>query len=1062
MQAYQSAQSLALKRLSWFVRSFIVAAAGLTLLSGAARQTVADVNVLTYHNDNAHTGQNLNETLLVPANVNKNQFGLLFTYPVDGSVYAQPLYLSNIAFPDGSTHNVVFVATEHDSVYAFDADDNSGPNGGLLWKRSFINPAAGVTTIPWQDVIIDDTVPEIGITSTPVIDPTTNTIYVVAKTKEVSFGGIHYVQRLHALDITTGAEKFGGPAVIQASVFGLSPDSVGGILYFDPLWQNQRSGLLLLNNTLYLCWGSHGDKGNFHGWMMAYDAQSLQQTAVFCTSPNSGDSGIWMAGAPPAADSDGNLYVTTSNGVFNADQGGVDYGDTLLKFSTAGGGLSIVDYFTPFNQEDLSDLNQDLGAGGITILPDSLGSPAHARLLINGGKEGKYYLMDRDHLGAYDPNHDYAFQNFNSTGQYGCPAFFDNFVYFGGASRPLRAISPLSATLGFMPLSQTANTFAWPGTVPSVSANGAANSPDDTAILWAIEKNRTQAVLHAYTATNLTCELYNSSQAGGRDNPGRYVKFTVPTIANGKVYMGTQSNLSVYGNGTWVAEPIITPGGSDSRTPVTVNITDATPGAQIVYTTDGTDPTANSTPYTGPITLTNGTTLRARAYLNGLRPSGIAEGDFLIDGGPGSGNGLLGLYYPSVNFGGAVVAQIDPTVGFAWQIGTSPTTNIPPEYFSVRWTGWVQARGAGTYTFSTLSDDGIRVWINNQLIIDDWTSHRELQDTAQVTLSAEQIVPIRIDYYQKTRYAEAQLFWSGPGIATQVVPQSQLYSAPNLSSLTINPSTVLGGQMTTGTVNLVGPAPYDMAFSLTSANPSATVPATVTVPAGSNSANFSITTTAVANPVSGTIRATYGGSSVARTLTVRPVGVNALSFSPNPAPGNSAVTGTVTLEAPASAGPVVVQLSSNNPAVANPTVACITIPAGATTGTFSIATSVVTAVIPVTITAATPGKSKTGTLNVRPIGVSGVSMRPNPAQGGSVVTGTITLEAPAAPGAVVVQLSSSNPAAANPTVACITIPAGATKGTFTITTSSVTKQTQVVITATTPGRSKTGTLTLTP
>jgi hypothetical protein len=1037
-------------------------ACSVALLSGTLRSAAADPNVLTYHNDNANTGQNLCETILNPASVSVNQFGMLFAYPVDGYVYAQPLYMSNVPLPDGSTHNIVFVATEHDSVYAFDADSNAGSNGGLLWQTSFINPALGVTTVPWQDVIIDDTVPEIGITSTPVIDPATNTLYVVAKTKEAVNGAYTYVQRIHALDITTGTEKFGGPVVIQGSVLGTAIDSVGGVLNFDPLWGNQRAALLLLNGTLYIGWGSHGDKGNYHGWLMAYNAQTLQQTGVFCASPNNSDNGIWMGGAHPAADSNGNLFVTTSNGPFDITQGGVDYGDTLLRINTANGGLNVSDYFTPFNQSDLSDLNQDLGAGGVTVLPDSVGSIMHPHLLTNGGKEGKYYLRDRDNLGGFDPLNDYAFQNFNSTGQYGPPAYFNGIVYYGGASRPLRAISLLSSTLGFQQVSQTAFNFAWPGTIPSISADSTNINPPATAIVWAIENNGLQAVLHAFAATNLSGELYNSTQAGDRDNPGNYVKFTAPTIANGKVYVGTQYRLSVYGNGSWVDEPVITPNGSDSRVPVNVSITDPTPGAQIYYTTDGTDPTTASTPYNGSFTLSACTTVRARAFLAGWNPSGIIEGDFLVDGGPGSGNGLLGFYYPTTGFTGTPTIQIDPTVGFNWQEGTSPTTNIAPTNFSVRWTGWVQARGSGTYTFSTLSDDGIRVWVNGQAIIDDWTSHRELQDSATVNLTAGQIVPIRIDYYQKTRYAVAQLLWSGPGIAKQIVPQSQLYAMPTLNTLTLSPSTVAGGLTTTGTVVLNGPAPYDMVFNLTCANPMATVPATVTVPAGNSSANFNITTVPVAASVSGVIQATYCGLTVGRTLTVRPIAASAVSMNPNPAPGGSPVTGTVTLEEPAAPGAVVVQLSSSNPALANPTVTSVTVPQGATTATFTITTALVSDVTPVSITATTAGKSYSGTLNLRPIAASAVSMNPNPAPGGSPVTGTVTLEAPAAPGAVVVQLSSSNSTLANPTVTSVTVPQGATTATFTITTALVSDIASVTITAGTPGRNKTGTLTVRP
>jgi len=510
------------------------------LLIFAAIGVAGQVNVTTYHNDLGRTGQNLSETRLTLGNVNESTFGKLFALPVDGAIYGQPLYLSGVSI-QGGTHNVVYVATQHDSVYAFDADSVGAP----LWQVSFIDPGNGITPVPNDVVGCEDIVPEIGVTGTPVIDPSTGTLFVVAKTQENGT----VLQRLHALDVASGAEKFGGPIVIQGQVAGKGVGSVGGILTFDPLRQNQRAGLLLQNGLIYIAWGSHCDVGRWHGWVMVYDAQSLNQVAAWVDTPNGHSGGIWHAGAPLAAD-DNYVYLGTGNGTFDVDSGGVDYGDTILKIGPpAAGTLSDVDYFTPFNEGQLEKKNWDLGSGGVMLLPDQ---PAgHQHLLVEGDKAGTLYLVDRDNMRGFNPNGDQNVQTLTQVTRFilSTPAWWNNYLYVGGNARPLLgfAFDPVAQLFDTIPSSQTSNTFRVPSPTPSVSANG-----ETDAIVWAIDtggwEKLTPALLYAYDAANLGNLLFASTQDSYHDNTlGAGVKFTVPTVVNGKVYVGTASEVDVLG-----------------------------------------------------------------------------------------------------------------------------------------------------------------------------------------------------------------------------------------------------------------------------------------------------------------------------------------------------------------------------------------------------------------------------------------------------------------------------------------------------------------------------------
>jgi hypothetical protein len=507
------------------------------------------VDLLTYHNDSARTGQNLSETILTPGDVNATDFGKLFTDAVDGPVYAQPLYKSSVVVPGQGTHNLVLVATEHDSVYAFDADRPGAP----LWQDSFINPAAGITPVPDGDLNSKSIAPEVGITGTPVIDAASNTLYVVAFTREVSGATVSYVQRLHALDVATGAEKFGGPVGIQATLPGSGEGSHNGIVSFDALHENQRPGLLLENGVVYVTWASFDDRRPYHGWVIGYNAQTLHQVAVFNSTPDGGLGGIWQSGAAPAADAAGNIYLITGNGTFDAQSAtppNHDYGDSFLKLSSGSGGLTAADFFTPFNQAILDARDEDLGSGGPLLLPDQPGANPH--LLISAGKEGKVYVLNRDNLGGFDPSVDHVVQELPQviTGLFAGPAYWGGLVYFASSGDSLKAFQLANGQLSPHPVLQTSTVFGYPGATPSISANGNSN-----AIIWVVQNGST-AVLRAYSASDLTTELYDSNQAGSRDLFGTAVKFAAPTVANGKVYVGTQSGLTVFG----LLQPLAPPG----------------------------------------------------------------------------------------------------------------------------------------------------------------------------------------------------------------------------------------------------------------------------------------------------------------------------------------------------------------------------------------------------------------------------------------------------------------------------------------------------------------------
>lgn len=494
--------------------------------------------MLTYKNDQARTGQNLTETILTPANVDASDFGLLRGLAVDGKVDAQPLFVSQLML-SGASHDAAIVATEHDSVYAFDV-----ASGATLWHVSLLGPGEATS----DERGCQQVSPEIGVTATPVIDRQAGprgAIYVVAMSKD---NAGQYHQRLHALDLATGDELFGGPVDISATF----PASQGGTATFDPGQYEERAALLLLNGTLYTSWTSHCDISPYTGWIIAFNAQTLERTAVLDIAPGSSSGpAIWMSGDGPAADSSGNIYLLSANGAFetsldaNGFPSGHDYGNSFLKLSTANG-LTVADYFAMSREVAESDQDEDLGSGGELLLPDLTDASGVVRhLIVGAGKDGNLYVVDRDGMGKFDLAANHIWQELDGVlggGIFSTPAYFNGTLYYGDVGRALKAFTITNAKLSAAPASQTSATFAYPGTSPAVSANGSMN-----AIVWASE-NTDPAVLHAYDASNLAHELYNSNQAaGGRDHFGTGNKFIAPTIANGRVLVGTINSVAVFG-----------------------------------------------------------------------------------------------------------------------------------------------------------------------------------------------------------------------------------------------------------------------------------------------------------------------------------------------------------------------------------------------------------------------------------------------------------------------------------------------------------------------------------
>jgi hypothetical protein len=501
----------------------------------------AGVDVTTYHNDNARTGQNVKENVLTTANVNSSAFGLKKIVTLDGKVDAQPLFLSGVAVAGQGTHDVVYAVTEHDSVYALD-----GATGAVLWHASTLSN--GETTSDARGC--DQVTPEIGITATPVIDRTrgaNGAIYVVAMSKK---NGTYY-QRLYAFDITSGAPLFGGPHTITASYPGSGSNSQNGMITFDPAQYKERTGLLLLGGKIYTTWASHCDIQDYSGWIMSFDANTLAATNVLNLTPNGSDGAVWMSGAGPAADSSGNIYLLDGNGTFDTSLNSSgfpskgNFGNCFCKISTANG-LQVADYFAVSNTISESNADTDLGSGGAMVLPDlvdSNGTTLH--LAVGAGKDGNIYVVNRDNMGKYSANANHVEQELVGLlngGAWSMPAYFNNTVYYGASTNYLRAFTINYGKLSGSATSQAPIPLPYPGATPSISANGSSNG-----IVWTVINNN-PAELHAYDASNLAKELYNSNQAGNsRDHFGNGNKFMTPTIAQGRVYVGTPTGIAIFG-----------------------------------------------------------------------------------------------------------------------------------------------------------------------------------------------------------------------------------------------------------------------------------------------------------------------------------------------------------------------------------------------------------------------------------------------------------------------------------------------------------------------------------
>lgn len=647
-------------------------------------------DVLTYHNDNGRTGQNLAETLLTTSNVRSSTFGLLGTIPVDGKVDAQPLVASGVAIPGQGVHNVLIVATENDSIYAFDADTRA-----QLWHVTLTLSGES----PSDDRGCSQVSPQIGVTSTPVIDRSVGpngAIFTVAMSKD---GSGNYYQRLHALDLTTGAELFAGPMTIEGKYPGTGSNSDGANVSFDPKQYKERAGLLLMNGIVYLSFASHCDAGLYSAWIMGYTEQTLRQVTLIDLSPNGEMTSIWQSGGGLNADSSGNIYFLLANGTFDTNLNAAgypskgDYGNAFMKLS-ANGNLAAVDYFATYNTVAQSNADTDFGSGGSMLLPDLQDSHGATRhLAVGAGKDSNIYVVDRDNMGKFNPNNNNQIyqqvSNAISGGVWSVPAYFNGTLYYGSVGDNLKAFKFTNGAFPSTANSKSSTSFAYPGTFPSISANGTTN-----AIVWATE-NTSPAVLHAYDATNLATELYNSNQASnGRDHFGAGNKYITPTIANGKVYVGTTNGVGVFGLLAGSTTPVIT----------SQNTASATLGSPFSYQITATNgPTSfSASPLPAGLSLnTSSGVIAGTPTMAGL--TNVSIGASNNSGTPGTGTVAITVTDPCIatlspmtrqftNSGGSTNVTVTVNSGCNWSASTD----------SASWISFSNGSGTSSGSFNVM------------------------------------------------------------------------------------------------------------------------------------------------------------------------------------------------------------------------------------------------------------------------------------------------------------------------------------------------------------------------
>jgi autotransporter-associated beta strand protein len=768
----------------------------------AANPAATRIQMLTYHYDNTRQGANANETLLTPANVNTNTFGKLFSYSVDGYVYTEPLIMTNVTISGQGVHDVVLVATEHGTLYAFDANDNSGANGGLLWKTNLgFTPlsANGEFGARYCGTCYPDIVPEVGVTGTPVIDPATGTIYVNMFTREITSTTTNYIHRIHAIDVTSGQERSFSPVIVAGSVPGRGVDSSGGVMTFNAKQANQRPALCLANGMLYVTYAGYADTDPYHGWLFGYNATNLTLLTnyIYNTTPNAttasfgshaAEGGIWMGGGGICVDANNNLFFETGNGSFSANTNGGDFADTFMKISTTNG-FAVADYFTPFDQASLAAADTDLGSCGPILLPDSAGSASHPHLLAGMGKSGKVYLMDRDAMTTgnvhYQSGSDSEIvQSFGAVGgTWSPPSYWNGRIYCQPSSGAMKSFSIANAAINTTATATAAASVGSFNGGPVISANGTNNG-----IAWLINGNSgstsAAGILYAFNATNISQLLWSSAQLASRDSMGNGIKMTTPTVAGGKVYVGAQYTLSVYGVQVFLDTPIISPAGAAFTNAITITLSDASTGASIYYTTDGTTPTSSSILYTGPFVLTSTAVVKAIAIQPGSISSAVASASFVNTAALGNGIGLKAEYFTNHTsvapfVGSPVLVQTNATVSFNWSTN-GPDPSVGATNFTVRWTGSIQPQFSEPYVFYTTADDGVRLYLNGQLLIDDWTDKTNATTKSNtVSLVAQQLYTIELDYYQKTNNASVTLSWSSTSVPFSIVPQTQLYPYTN-------------------------------------------------------------------------------------------------------------------------------------------------------------------------------------------------------------------------------------------------------------------------------------------